>query len=96
MSDVHQQVAAAVRDAREQARAILVELEKTGSPETAHSNALYLALVGIQKRLSVVDPPPVSIAQFMFELDQLARQCEGKLASIKPLIEKALSLARQG
>ena len=96
MSVAHQNVAGAVRKARDEARAILQHLETKGHPETSRSNALYLALVMLQKRLLTVDPPPPPIAQFIPELSQLASECAGSLAPIKPLVENALRLACAG
>ena len=93
---VHQNVALAVHKARDEAKAILQQLETHGHPETSRSSALYLALVMIQKRLLTVDPPPPPIAQFVPELGQLASECAGQLAPIKPLIEEALRVARAG
>jgi hypothetical protein len=95
MSVVHQNVGLAVRRARDEAKRILTELESRGHPQTNQSSALYLALVGIQKRLLAVDPPPAPIAQFISDLEELLRQCAGKLAPVKPLIEDALGIARK-
>lgn len=93
---VHQNVALAVHKARDEAKAILQQLETQGHPETSRSSALYLALVMLQKRLLTVDPPPPPIGQFVPELGQLASECAGPLAPIKPLIEEALRVARAG
>jgi hypothetical protein len=82
-----------IRKARDEAKALLTQLEKAGHPQTNQSSSLYLALVSMQKRLTV-DPPPPSVAQFGPELEQLAALCSGKLASIKPLLEEALRIAR--
>jgi hypothetical protein len=94
MSALHQNVGLAVRRARDEAKRILTDLETGGHPQTNQSSALYLALVGIQKRLLTVDPPPAPIAQCVSDLEQLLRQCDGKLAPVKPLIEEALRVAR--
>ena len=94
MSAVHENVGLAVRKAREESKRILTQLESGGHPQTNQSSALYLALVGIQKRLLATDPPPPPIAQFISDLDGLLRQCDGKLAPVKPLIEEALGIAR--
>lgn len=94
MSVAHQHVALAVHKARDEAKTILQLLESQGHPETSQSNALYLALVMLQKRLLTVDPPPPPIAQFISELEQLASQCQGKLTPIQPLIEEAVLVAR--
>ena len=93
---VHQNVALAVHKARDEAKAILQQHETQGHPETARSSALYLALVMLQKRLLAVDPPPPPIAQFIGELGQLADECAGPLAPIKPLLDEALRVARAG
>jgi len=94
MSVVHQNVGLAVRKARDEAKRILTELETRGHPQTNQSSALYLALVGIQKRLLAVDPPPAPIAQSIADLEGLLRQCEGKLAPVKTLIEEALRIGK--
>ena len=94
MSVSHQDLAAAVRRARDEAKGILNQLQSQRHPDTAQSSSLYLALVTLQKRLLVVDPAPPPIASFIPELQQLAQACDGKLASIKPLIEDALRRAR--
>jgi hypothetical protein len=93
---VHQNVALAVQKARDEAKAILQQLETQGHPETSRSSGLYLALVMLRKRLLAVDPPPPPIAQFIPELGQLASECAGTLAPVKPLIEDALRVARAG
>jgi hypothetical protein len=94
MKVTHQDLAAAVRKARDQAKLVLNQLETQGHPDTTRSSSLYLALVTVQKRLQASDPPPPPIASFVPELEQLARDCGGKLAPIKPLIDNALRLAR--
>jgi len=96
MSIAHQNVGRAVHKARDEAKAILGRLEVQGHPQTSQSSALYLALVMMQKRLLAVDPPPPPLAQVIPELTQLASQCEGTLAPIKPLIDEALRVARAG
>ena len=96
MSIAHQNVGRAVHKARDEAKAILDKLEVQGHPQTRESSALYLALVMLQKRLLAVDPPPPPLAQVIPELTQLASQCEGTLAPIKPLIDDALRVARAG
>ena len=93
---VHQNVALAVHKARDEAKAILNQHETQGHPETGRSSALYLALVMLQKRLLAVDPPPPPIAQFIPELGQLASECAGPLAPIRPLLDEALRVARAG
>lgn len=94
MDTTHQELAAVVRKARDQAKALLDELVSQGHSDTRHSSSLYLVLVTLQKRLLATDPPPPPVARFVPELEQLARGCTGKLSSIKPLIEDALRLAR--
>ncbi|HLB78093.1 MAG TPA: hypothetical protein VJO72_13760 [Candidatus Dormibacteraeota bacterium] len=94
MSVAHQNVANAVHKARDEAKTVLQLLESQGHPETGQSNALYLALVMLQKRLQTVDPPPPPIAQFISELEQLASECQGRLTRVKPLIEEAVLVAR--
>ncbi|HVH66400.1 MAG TPA: hypothetical protein VM716_00885 [Gemmatimonadales bacterium] len=90
----HQELAAAVRKARDEAKSILNQLQTQRHPDTTRSSSLYLALVTMQKRLLASDPPPPPITSFVAELEQLARDCEGKLAAIKPLLEDAVRLAR--
>jgi hypothetical protein len=82
-----------IRKARDEAKALLSQLETAGHPETNQSSSLYLALVSLQKRLTA-DPPPPRLAQFGPELEQLLTLCDGKLAAIKPLLEEALRIAR--
>jgi len=74
MSVVHQNVGLAVHKARDEAKRVLTELESRGHPQTNQSSALYLALVGIEKRLLRVDPPPEPIAQTISDLEVLLRQ----------------------
>ncbi len=93
---VHQNVALAVLKARDGAKAILQQHETQGHPETGRSSALYLALVMLQKRLLAVDPSPPPIAQFIPELGQLASECSGTHAPIRPLLEDALRIACTG
>lgn len=94
MNVTHQELAAAVRRARDQAREVLNELQGRGHPDTEQSSSLYLALVTLQKRLLTVDPPPPPIDRFVPDLQQLSLACGGRLASIKPLVDEALRLAR--
>jgi len=96
MSIAHQNVAHAVHKARDEAKAILNKLEAEGHPQTGQSSALYLALVMQQKRLLAVDPPPPPLAQVIPELAQLASECSGPLAPIKPLLDEAIRVARAG
>ena len=90
----HQNVAAAVRKARDQAKTILDSLDTQGHPETARSSGLYLTLVMLQKRLLATDPPPPAVSTFVPDLEQLVSQCEGKLAPVKGLLQDAVRLAR--
>jgi len=53
---------------------------------------VYLALMVLHKRLQAADPPPVQ--HFIPDLEQLTRACGDKLASVKPLVEAALGIAR--
>jgi hypothetical protein len=95
MNVTHQSLAAAVRKARDKAKEVLDDLQRRGHPDTGYSSSVYLSLVTLQKRLLAVDPPPPPIERFVPELEQLARACEGKLATLKPLIDEALGLARR-
>jgi hypothetical protein len=83
----------AVTAARDQAKRFLTALEQEGHPETSRSNALYLALVLLRKRLMKEAPTPAAV---MTELEQLLALCEGKLARVKPELEDALKIARGG
>ncbi len=94
MSEVHQNVGAAVRKARDKAKEVLQTLESQGHPQTVQSSSLYLALVSLQKRLLAVDPPPAPIASFVAELQQLVGECQEKLEPVKLLIEEAMRAAR--
>jgi hypothetical protein len=94
MSLAHTDVAAAVRKARDRAKGILTDLEGQGHSQSNQSSSLYLALVGIQKRLLAVDPPPPPVSRFVPELEQLVHECAGKLAPVKSLLEEALHIAR--
>lgn len=85
----------AIQKARDQARAILTALEEHGHAQTNQSSSLYLALVGIQKRLLGVDPAPPPVARFVPELEQLVRECQGNLAPVKTFLEEALEIARR-
>jgi hypothetical protein len=96
MGALQQAVGVAVRAARDEAKHILTQLETRGHPQTNQSSALYLALVGIQKRVLAVDPPPASMAQTALDLEDVLRQCTGKLAPVQRLIAAALRLAQGG
>ena len=82
-----------VQKARDQAKAILRDLEQAGHPQTSESSGLYLSLVMIQKRLATLRPG-ASFAEFVAELEQLARMCTDKLAPLKPLLEDAGRIAK--
>lgn len=77
--------------ARDQAKSLLTALEQQGHPETSRSSALYLALVGLRKRLTKETP---AMSAVVTELQQLVTLCEGKLAGIKPELADALRIAR--
>jgi hypothetical protein len=94
MALIHQTLAVAVGAAKDQARALLQQFERRGDPLTGRSSAVYLALVVIHERLLAADPPPV--AHFIPDLEHLSRTCSTRLASVRPLIEAALSVARGG
>jgi hypothetical protein len=99
MSVVYQNVAFAVHKATDEARAILTALEKAGHPptgQTGPSASLFLALASMETKLLAADSPPVPMGRFVLELERLVRECEGRLASVKPFIEEALRIARQG
>ena len=95
MKLLQQTVGTAVRTARDEAKRILTKLESRNHPQTNQSSALYVALAGIQTRLLAVDPAP-SMAQVILDLEQVLRQCDGRLASVQPLIAGALRLAQGG
>lgn len=90
---IHETLALAVGAAKEHARTLLERFERRGDPRTGRSSAVYLALVVMHERLLAPDPPPV--AHFIPDLEQLSRSCSTKLASVQPLIEAALDVARR-
>jgi hypothetical protein len=92
MARIHQNLAVAVGAAKDHARALLEEFERHGDALTGRSSGVYLALVVIHERLLAADPPPV--AHFIPDLEHLSRTCSTKLASVRPLIEAALGVAR--
>lgn len=96
MGTAHQALGLAVQKARDQAKKILNVLEGQGHPDTGRSSGVYLALVTMQKRLLATDPPPPPVGEFTAQLMQLAEDCTGKLTPIKPLIEEAARIAREG
>ncbi|MDP3908818.1 MAG: hypothetical protein Q8Q14_00360 [Gemmatimonadales bacterium] len=93
MSTPREELIRAVGAARDHAKQQLTALEQQGHPETSRSSSLYLALVGMRKRL-MQEAQPTSVV--VAELEQLVTLCEGKLASIKPDLEDALKVARAG
>jgi len=82
-----------IAKARDQAKELLALLESQRHPQTNRSSSLYLALVSVQKRLRAVDPV-VPVARVVPDLEQLVTLCDGKLATIKPVLEDAVRLAR--
>jgi len=92
MAPAHQNLAVAVGAAKEHARTVLQQFERRGDARTGRSSSVYLALMVLHKRLLAVDPPPVQ--HFVPDLEQLTRACGDKLASVKPLVEAALGVAR--
>jgi hypothetical protein len=95
MGSTEQHFAIAVGAARDQAKALLSQLEHQGHGQTGKSSAVYLALVTIHTRLLAVDPAPPPPAHFVPDLEQLLRGCEGKLSPVKPLLEAALRVAQE-
>jgi hypothetical protein len=89
---IHQTLAIAVGAAKDHARAVLERFERRGDTRTGRSSAVYLALVVMHERLRAPDPPPV--AHFIPDLEHLSRSCSTKLASVQPLIDTALVVAR--
>jgi hypothetical protein len=83
-----------VRQARDEAKAILTGLETAGHPQTSESSSLYLALVTIQKRLA--QGGAAVVGDFRGELEQLKTLCVGKLEPLKAQLEEALRIARSG
>jgi hypothetical protein len=88
----HQNLAIAVGAAKEQAKALVLDVQRRGRVPTGRSSSAYLSLVVMHRQLLAVNPPP--IAHFVPDLEQLARACSGALAPVKPLIEAALRVAR--
>ena len=96
MALAHQSLAAAVGAAKELAKSLLLDVERDGTVPTGRSSAFYLSLMVMHKQLLVVDPPPPPISEFVADLEQLAGSCRGRLDPVRPLIEAALRLAREG
>ena len=94
MSPPTQDLVLVITKARQHAKELLGQLETQGHPQTNQSSSLYLALVSIRKRLQAVDPAPPPAARFVPELEELVALCDGKLATVKPLLEEAVRLAR--
>lgn len=90
---IHQNLAVAVGGAKDYVRALLERFERQGDARTGRSSAVYLALVVMHERLLAADPPPV--AHFIPDLEHLNRSCSTKLASVQPLIQAALDVARR-
>jgi hypothetical protein len=88
-----QDLVLALAKARDQAKELLGVLERQGHPQTNRSSSLYLALVSVQKRMRAEDPV-IPVARLVPDLEQLVTLCDGKLASIKPVLEDAVRLAR--
>ena len=93
MGNSRQDLVLVIAKARDQAKELLTVLESQGHPQTNRSSSLYLALVSVQKRLLAVDPV-VPVARLVPDLEQLVTLCDGKLATIKPVLEDAVRLAR--
>ena len=92
MSLAHLNLAVAVGAAKEQAKILVLDVQRHGTAPTGRSSSVHLSLVVMHKQLLTADPPP--IAHFVPDLEQLARACGGTLAPVKPLIEAALRVAR--
>jgi hypothetical protein len=94
MGLAHQNLAVAVGAAKEQAKALVLDVQRRGIGPTGRSSSVYLSLVVIHKQLLSADPP--AVAHFIPDLEQMVRACVGTLAPVKPLIEAALRVAREG
>jgi hypothetical protein len=92
MALAHQNLAVAVGAAKEHVRTVLQQHEDRGDTRTSRSSSVYLALMVLHKRLLAADPPPVR--HFIPDLEHITRACGDKLASVKPLVEAALGVAR--
>ena len=93
MAVPHHNLAVAVGAAKEHARTVLQQFEHRGDPRTGRSSSVYLALMVLHKRLLAAEPPPVQ--HFIPDLEHLTRACGDRLASVKPLVEAALGVARR-
>jgi hypothetical protein len=93
VANSRQDLVLAIDKARDQAKELLTILESQRHPQTNRSSSLYLALVSIRKRLLAVDPV-VPAARLAPDLEQLVTLCDGKLATIKPVLQDAVRLAR--
>ena len=94
MSVAHKNLAVAVGAAKEQARLIVFAFRRRATTPTGQSSAVYLSLIVMHKQLLDAYPPP--LAHFIPDLDQMLRGCSDTLATVKPLIEAALRVARDG
>ena len=92
MALAHQNLVVAVGAAKEHARTVLQQFEHRGDGRTGRSSSVYLALMVLHKRLLSTDPPPVQ--HFVPAREHTTRACGDKLASVKPLVEAALGVAR--
>ena len=88
-----QSLSQVITKARDEARAILNALEQAEHPQTIESNNLYLGLVILHKQLA--DRGRASpLREFAAELEQLTGLCGGELEPLRPLLEKAVGIAR--
>jgi len=91
----HQNAAVALGEATKQTMAIVDALAAQDHPQTAQANAVFQQLVGLEGQLFAV-PQTQALKTFVPELEDLAHQCDGKLAPIKPFVDEALNIAREG
>jgi hypothetical protein len=89
-----QTLAQLIQQARAEAKTILGALEQVGHPQTEESNAVYLALVTLQKRLAATGPSGATA--LAPQIEELAVLCARKLERLKPLLEQAARVARGG
>jgi len=94
VAGAHQNLAVAVGAAKDQAKTLVLDVRRRGAVPTGQSSSVYLTLVVMHRQLLAPDPPPV--AHFVPDLEQIARACGGALAPLRPLIEAALGVARDG
>jgi len=81
-----------VKQARDEAKAILTALEQAGHPQTNQSSSVYLGLVAVQKRLAALGSP--RFGEVAADLEQLVGLCVGKLERLKPMLDEAVRVAR--